>query len=78
MSPGIDFATQLNFASRKGRARLSIERRGTMGNTKSEGGHHFDFDTDKCTKCGMTRETYEDNGRPACTGLPQSPVPPRK
>jgi hypothetical protein len=35
---------------------------------KPENGHIFDFDTDKCKKCGMTREHYEDNGKPACKG----------
>lgn len=33
-----------------------------------ERGHHLDFDTDTCTKYGMTREEYEDNGKPRCKG----------
>jgi hypothetical protein len=34
--------------------------------SKSENGHTFDFDTDVCTKCGMTRSAYEDAGEPPC------------
>jgi hypothetical protein len=33
----------------------------------SEDGHRFDFDTDVCALCGMTRTMYEDRGTPACT-----------
>jgi len=34
-----------------------------------ENGHSFDFDTEVCQKCGMSKKEYEDNkDRPACTG----------
>jgi hypothetical protein len=33
-----------------------------------ENGHAFDFEADKCVKCGMSRERYDDNGKPACKG----------
>lgn len=38
--------------------------------TREENGHVFDFDTDKCVKCGMSRERYEDNGKPSCKQPP--------
>ena len=37
---------------------------------REENGHLFDFDTDKCVKCQMSREHYEDNGKPACKRPP--------
>jgi hypothetical protein len=42
----------------------AVEEIQTMPNNKN--GHTFDFDTDVCTKCGMSREAYEDTGKPAC------------
>jgi hypothetical protein len=33
---------------------------------KPEKGHVFDFDTEVCAKCGMTKEHYEYNGKPPC------------
>jgi len=32
------------------------------------GGHAFDFHRGVCVKCGMTREYYQDNGEPVCSG----------
>lgn len=32
------------------------------------GGHAFDFDREVCVKCGMSRERFEDNGKPPCLG----------
>lgn len=40
----------------------------TQKTSKEENGHTFDFSTEKCTKCGMTKEHYEDNGKPLCKG----------
>jgi hypothetical protein len=37
-----------------------------MSAPKLENGHIFNFDTEKCENCGMTREHYEDNGKPTC------------
>ena len=34
-------------------------------------GHLFDFDTEKCKRCGMTRTQFEDRGEPPCTGHPE-------
>lgn len=39
-----------------------------MAFKRDAGGHAFDFSTGVCAKCDMTRENYEDNGEPACTG----------
>ncbi len=36
------------------------------------GGHSFDFITEVCAKCGMTRAKYEDSGRPRCAGVVSS------
>lgn len=35
---------------------------------RQTGGHKFDFNTDVCTRCGMTRPQFEDNGSPPCRG----------
>ena len=35
---------------------------------QQENGQVFNFATDKCEKCGMSREAYEDNGKPPCKG----------
>jgi hypothetical protein len=34
-----------------------------------EKGHRFDFDRDKCMRCGMTRGQWEDAGEPRCDGI---------
>ncbi len=39
---------------------------------RQAGGHAFDFSTEKCVKCGMTREHFQDNGKPPCRGSPAS------
>ena len=33
---------------------------------RSAGGHNFDFDTDVCTRCGIARRQYRDDGNPLC------------
>ena len=35
------------------------------------GGHHFDVQNVRCTKCGMLRKNYDDKRKP-CTGEPIS------
>jgi hypothetical protein len=35
------------------------------------GGHAFDLISKKCGRCGMTREAYEDHGKPRCPGRPR-------
>jgi hypothetical protein len=39
-----------------------------MAFDRRAGGHAFSFDAGVCAKCEMTREYYEDNGKPRCTG----------
>jgi hypothetical protein len=39
-----------------------------MAIDRRAGGHAFDFSTDVCAKCAMTRPYYEDNGHPNCAG----------
>ena len=39
-----------------------------MALDRNAGGHAFDFDRDVCMKCGMTRQHFEDNDEPPCTG----------
>ena len=39
-----------------------------MAFDRQAGGHNFDFSRDVCTKCDMTREYYEDHGKPPCRG----------
>ena len=35
---------------------------------RSSGGHAFDFSAGVCERCGMTREYFQDNGEPRCSG----------
>jgi len=42
---------------------------------REAGGHAFDFDRDVCVKCGMSREKYQDNGKPPCKGKKQEDKP---
>jgi hypothetical protein len=42
----------------------------TMAFDRLAGGHRFDFSRGVCQRCGMSREKFEDNGRPRCTGKP--------
>jgi ribosomal protein L37E len=42
-----------------------------MAFDRRAGGHAFDFDREVCVKCGMSREYYEDNGKPPCRGKPE-------
>jgi len=44
-----------------------------MALNRTEGGHAFDFDRDVCVRCGMSREKYEDSGRPRCTAVRANP-----
>jgi hypothetical protein len=48
--------------------RYSRSRRSVMVFDPGAGGHAFDLNTKKCTKCGMTREAYEERGNRLCTG----------
>lgn len=32
------------------------------------GGHRFNFSHGVCLRCGISREEFEDGGRPWCTG----------
>jgi hypothetical protein len=41
-----------------------------MAFDRTSGGHRFDFSSGVCHRCGMTREHYEDNGKPICRGKP--------
>jgi hypothetical protein len=44
------------------------------------GGHRFDFIAGICMRCKMSRKTFEDSGRPQCTGRPpnsRKPLPVR-
>jgi hypothetical protein len=49
-----------------------------MAFDRRAGGHSFDFSRDVCAKCGMTRELFEDNGKPPCQGKlePKKPIQP--
>ena len=37
---------------------------------RTAGGHRFDFSREVCFLCGISREEFEDDGRPQCTGQP--------
>lgn len=39
-----------------------------MAFDRMAGNHRFGFSDGVCVKCGMTREYFEDHGKPACTG----------
>jgi hypothetical protein len=39
-----------------------------MAFKRDSGGHAFDFSTGVCAKCDMTREYFQDNKQPPCTG----------
>jgi hypothetical protein len=39
-----------------------------MAFNRQAGGHNFAFGDDVCTKCGMTRPQFQDEGQPQCTG----------
>lgn len=41
-----------------------------MGFDRMAGGHRFDFSGEVCVRCRISREKFEDNGRPRCTGRP--------
>ena len=49
-----------------------------MAFDRRAGGHAFDFDREVCVKCGMTREHFEDNGKPQCKGKPKETDKPRR
>lgn len=38
------------------------------GFDRHAGGHDFDFDTEICVHCGITRTTFQDSGSPQCGG----------
>ena len=37
-------------------------------NMPTENGHDFDFTKEKCNNCGMPESSYQDNGKPRCSG----------
>ena len=39
-----------------------------MAFDRQENGHSFNFSTDVCEKCGISRPRYEDSGKPRCKG----------
>jgi hypothetical protein len=49
---------------------------------RQAGGHDFDLITKSCTRCKISREKFEEEGEPRCTGAsprearePQYPLP---
>jgi hypothetical protein len=48
--------------------RMGLE--GDMAFDRMAGGHRFDFSRGVCVRCRMSREKFEDSGRPRCTGQP--------
>lgn len=59
------WATDLKTGNRMINAQS--ETAATKPARESDGEHHFDFDRDVCVKCGMTRNQYDDTGKPPCT-----------
>jgi hypothetical protein len=45
-----------------------------MGTSKLEKGQAFNFDTEICVRCGVTRTQFQDTGEPPCTGRKADPV----
>jgi hypothetical protein len=43
-----------------------------MSFDRQAGGHNFDFSTEACATCGMSREEFEDTGKPPCKGKPSA------
>jgi hypothetical protein len=41
--------------------------------SKLENGHHFNFSTDVCDMCDMSRNEYDDSGKPFCKGRGEKP-----
>jgi hypothetical protein len=41
------------------------------GHSRSESGHTWNL-RNQCRICGMTREYFENSGRPECRGFPKS------
>lgn len=37
-----------------------------MAFDRKAAGHRFDFSSEVCVKCGMTRKYFRDNGGPRC------------
>jgi hypothetical protein len=46
-----------------------------MAFDRHAGGHDFDLTTKSCSKCGISREKFEDQGEPRCTGKPSREPP---
>jgi hypothetical protein len=42
----------------------------TMAFDRTAGGHRFDFSREVCQRYGMSREKFENHGRPRCKGKP--------
>lgn len=34
-----------------------------------ENGHEFDFETEVCKKCGLSKSKYDDSSFPSCRGV---------
>ena len=45
-----------------------------MAFDRKAGGHRFDFGSEVCLKCGMTRKYFQDNGEPRCERRPNKPL----
>lgn len=45
-----------------------------MSFNSKAGGHRFDFSSEVCVKCGMTRKYFQDNREPRCEGRPNKPL----
>ena len=56
------------------RRNTSCFRGGGMCFDRCAGGHNFDFDTDVCTRCGIARRQYRDDGNPECAPRHMVPI----
>jgi hypothetical protein len=50
--------------------RVAVSKESEMVFDRTAGGHRFDFSREICFLCGISREEFEDDGRPQCTGQP--------
>jgi hypothetical protein len=53
-------------AARAGR--VAVSKESEMAFDRTAGGHRFDFSLGVCFLCGISREEFEDDGHPQCTG----------
>jgi hypothetical protein len=66
----------LKFATPRTMSCAHFLRGNGMAFDRQAGGHCFDFSTEACVNCGMSREDYEDSGQPRCTGKKSEPRTP--